>query len=112
MNAMLDSQSRSEDETSSNSQGDLEALDALFLRYRRALSLVAYRILGNHEEAEDAVQNSLRAVSDNVPRFENEGAFRSWLVRVLIDEAVILLHKQKCASLLRAHHKNGFYREQ
>jgi hypothetical protein len=41
-----------------------------------------------------AVQNCLRAASDRVPRFESEGAFRSWLVRVLIDEAVILLNKQ------------------
>jgi tetratricopeptide (TPR) repeat protein len=58
MNAMLESHSRSEDETVGNSQGDIEALDILFSRYRRALSLVAYRVLGNHEQAEDAVQLS------------------------------------------------------
>jgi DNA-directed RNA polymerase specialized sigma24 family protein len=97
MNAMLESQARSEDETLSNTQGDLEALAILVLRYRRALSLVAYRVLGNHEEAEEAVQNSLRTAADNVQRFEHEGAFRSWLVRVLIDEAVILLNKQSVA---------------
>ena len=38
MNAILESQSRSEDETISNSQESLEALDILFSRYRRALS--------------------------------------------------------------------------
>jgi hypothetical protein len=30
-------------------------------------SLVAYRVLGNHAEAEDAVQNCLLTVTDNVP---------------------------------------------
>jgi RNA polymerase sigma-70 factor (ECF subfamily) len=97
MNAILESQSRSENETISNSQETLEALDILLSRYRRALSLVAYRVLGNHEEAEEAVQNCLRTVADNVPRFEHEGAFRCWLVRVLIDEAVLLLSKQSVA---------------
>ena len=94
MNAILELRSRSEDETISNSQENLEALDILFSRYRRTLSLVAYRVLSNHEEAEDAVQNCLRTAADNVPRFEHEGAFRCWLVRVLIDEAVTILAKQ------------------
>ena len=88
---------RPEDESLTYSQGDREALAILFLRYRRALSLVAYRVLGNHEEAEVAVQNCLRRASDNALRIEHEGAFRSWLVRVLIDEAVILLSKQRVA---------------
>src|SRR5258708_39711801 len=97
MNAMLESRSRIEDETLSNLQENGEALDVLFSRYRRTLRLVAYRVLGNHQQAEVAVQNCLRAASHNVPRFESEGAFRSWLVRVLIDEAVILLNKQSMA---------------
>jgi hypothetical protein len=83
---------------SGNSRGSLEALDVLFSRYRGLLSLIAYRVLGNHEEAEDAVQNCLRAASIRAPRFEHEGAFRSWLARVLIDEAVTILNKQRRAT--------------
>jgi hypothetical protein len=93
-NATPQSRSRKEDETLRNSQGSLETLDILFSRYRHVLSLVAYRILGNHAEAEYAVQNCLLTVSDNVPKFEHEGAFRCWLVRVLIDEAVTILARQ------------------
>ena len=87
MNAMPKWRSR-------NSRGSLEAFDVLFSRYRRVLSLVAYRVLDSHAEAEIAVQNCLLAVSDNVPQFENEGAFRCWLVRVLIDEAVAILNRR------------------
>lgn len=97
MNVMLESHSRSENKSLSNSEGNLEALDVLFSRYRRVLSLVAYRVLGNHKQAEDAVQNCLRSASENPPRFKHEGVFRSWLVRVLIDEAVSILNKQKSA---------------
>jgi DNA-directed RNA polymerase specialized sigma24 family protein len=82
-----------EDETRSNSQENLETLDVLLSRYRRILYRVAYRVLDNHEEAEEAVQNCVMAASCNAPRFENEGAFRSWLVRVLIDEALAILYK-------------------
>jgi hypothetical protein len=83
---------------SGNSRGSLETLDVLLSRYRRVLSLIAYRILGNHEQAEDAVQNCLRAASDRTPRFDHEGAFRSWLARVLIDEAVTILNKQRSST--------------
>jgi len=93
-NATLQLHSGKDYDTLSDSQVNLEALDVLFSRHRHVLSLVAYRVLGNHAEAEDAVQNCLRTVSDNVPKFEHEGAFRCWLVRVLIDEAVTILAKQ------------------
>jgi Sigma-70 region 2 len=86
--------SRKEDETLSNSQASLEPMDVLFSRYRRVLSLVAYSVLADHAEAEDAVQNCLITVSGNVPKFEHEGAFRCWLIRVLIDEAVAILAGQ------------------
>jgi hypothetical protein len=80
---------------SENSQESLEALDVLFSRYRPLLSMIAYRVLGNHEEADGAVRNCLRAAAHNAPRFEHEGAFRCWLARVLIDEAVMILNKPK-----------------
>ena len=98
MNAILESHLRSEDETLSHSQGNLEALDVLFAWHRSLLSLIAYRVLGNHEDAEEAVQNCLRLASDRAPRFEHEGAFRSWLARILIDEAVTILHKKRSST--------------
>src|SRR6266481_6428183 len=54
MNALLESRSSSEDETLGHSQANLETMDVLFSRYRPILSLIAYRVLGNHEEAEHA----------------------------------------------------------
>jgi RNA polymerase sigma factor (sigma-70 family) len=98
MNVVSQLHSGTEDEARSNWQENLESLDVLFLRYRRVLYRVAYRVLDNHQEAKDAVQNCLLAVSCNVPRFENEGAFRSWLVRVLIDEALAILYKERIRS--------------
>lgn len=100
MNSQLKLGDRLNDcESLSNSQGNQEALNVLFLRYRRTLLLVAYRVLGDHNQAEDAVQRCLKsAASRNVPRFENEGAFRTWLVRVLIDVALFILQEREWAA--------------
>jgi DNA-directed RNA polymerase specialized sigma24 family protein len=82
------------DGTLNNPQENPEALDSRLSRYRRLLCFIAYRMLRNHKEAEDAVRNCLLTASYNVPRFECEGVFRSWLVRILIDEALLILHKK------------------
>ena len=66
-----------------------------FLRSRPLLYKLAARILGNHEESEVAVQNCLVSASYDAPYFETEGEFRSWLVRVLMDEALAILRERR-----------------
>ena len=73
-------------------------MDTRLLRYRAVLSFLADRVLNNHLEAEDAVRNCLLTASSTVPQFESEGAFRSWLARVLLDEALVILHKKRAGS--------------
>jgi DNA-directed RNA polymerase specialized sigma24 family protein len=85
-------------ETLSISQVPPETFEALSSRYRRVLYRVAFRVLRNHQDAEEAVRNCLRSASNNVPRFEHEGSFRSWLVRVLIDDALAILYEKRIES--------------
>jgi hypothetical protein len=74
------------------------ALNAFFSRYRRVFHSIAYRVLFNHRDADSAVQNLFLSASHNIPRFECEGSFRSWLLRGLIDEALAILHKNRSRS--------------
>lgn len=60
--------------------------------YRSLLYFTAYRLLGDECEADQAVDRCLFAISRSAPSFDNEGAFRSWLIRLLIDEALLVLH--------------------
>ena len=62
-----------------------------FLRAYRLLAFIAGRVLCDEKRAQIAIHNCWRAASRNPPHFEYEGAFRSWLVRVLIDEALAIL---------------------
>ena len=62
-----------------------------FLRSYRLLNFIAYRVLSDQNTAAIAIQNCWRTASRKPPHFEYEGAFRSWLLRILIDEALALL---------------------
>lgn len=73
--------------------------DARFSRCYGLLQFVARRILGSSESAGKAIENCRVKASQNPPDFEQEDAFRSWLVRVLIDEALAVPRKNPRANL-------------
>jgi DNA-directed RNA polymerase specialized sigma24 family protein len=68
--------------------------DEQFSRCRKLLQFIALRILNCAEEADEAVKNCRRTASCNPPAFTSEGAFKSWLVRILIDEATLLRNRR------------------
>ena len=76
-------------------QGDRNAFETLFSRYRPILYRLAQRILRNHEESEDAVQNCSLVAFRKMESFKYEGAFRSWLARILVNETITILRKRK-----------------
>jgi DNA-directed RNA polymerase specialized sigma24 family protein len=67
--------------------------DLQFSHSCELLHFIARRILNCVEEAEEAVKNCRLTASRNLPGFSSEGAFKSWLVRILIDEATLLRRK-------------------
>ena len=87
---------------SHTTQEHSDVFEGRFSRCRPLLQFLAFRILGSHEEAKKVVQHCGARASRISPRFEHEGAFRSWLVRVLIDEAVAILRQKRTALRLSA----------
>ena len=67
--------------------------DARFWCCYRMFHFIACRVLGGSERAEEAIGSCWRIASRHPQRFEHEGEFRSWLLRVLIDEALVLLYE-------------------
>jgi hypothetical protein len=67
--------------------------DARFRRCYRMVHFIACRVLGGSERAEEAIGSCWRIASRHPQRFEHEGEFRSWLLRVLIDESLVLLRE-------------------
>jgi DNA-directed RNA polymerase specialized sigma24 family protein len=90
-----------------NVESDLKIFEDRFARCSRLLHFLAARILGSQDEAGDAVRNCRAAASRNPPNFASEGAFRSWLARILIDEACALL-RRKQFSLMRSTQESSY----
>jgi hypothetical protein len=74
-------------------------LDPRLTRYRGLLYFVASRVLNGREGAEEAVDNCLSIAAVAAPPFESEGARGSWLLRLVIDEALCILYREKCQAV-------------
>ena len=69
--------------------GDHDALDMLFAQHSRALFQTALRLLGNAEDAEDALQEAMLSAYRNLPRFEGRSQFSTWMTRIVINAALM-----------------------
>jgi RNA polymerase sigma factor (sigma-70 family) len=69
------------------SGGDLAALNVLLVTVRPEVLRLCTRALANREDAEEACQDTLLAVSRGIHRFEGRSAFRTWLYRLAANRA-------------------------
>src|SRR6204780_594343 len=70
-------------------KGHSEGVEALFTRYHRPLFQTALRVLGNAEDAEDALQDGLLSAYRNLKRFEGRSQFSTWLTRIVINASLM-----------------------
>jgi len=59
-----------------------------FWRWRDSLFVVASRILRDPKAATCAVEACFRRACQNPPKFTSDGEFGSWVLRLLVDEAL------------------------
>jgi RNA polymerase sigma-70 factor (ECF subfamily) len=71
------------------------SVESLFDTYRSRLFRLAYRITGNHEDAEDAVQETLYRVATKAHQFRGQSQFSTWLTRIAINQALTCLRRRK-----------------
>ncbi|MGB6666706.1 MAG: sigma-70 family RNA polymerase sigma factor [Candidatus Acidiferrum sp.] len=77
-------------------RGDPQALNSLFRRHHQSLFHSALNVMGNHEDAEDALQDGLLSAFRNLRRFEGRSQFSTWLTRIVINAA--LMRRRKMAT--------------
>jgi RNA polymerase sigma-70 factor, ECF subfamily len=70
-----------------------EALDELFARYRGRLYHTARRVLGNSDDAEDALQDGLLSAFRNLSGFKGRSQFSTWLTRIVVNAALMRLRR-------------------
>jgi RNA polymerase sigma-70 factor, ECF subfamily len=70
-------------------RGDAQALNTLFHRHQRTLFHSALGIMGNPQDAEDALQDGLLSAFRNLKSFKGRSQFSTWLTRVVINAALM-----------------------
>jgi RNA polymerase sigma-70 factor (ECF subfamily) len=68
--------------------GDRAALDQLLRRHVDRIFAICRRVLGNTEDAHDATQEALIAVTRGINRFDGRSQFTTWLYRVATNAAL------------------------
>jgi RNA polymerase sigma factor (sigma-70 family) len=77
--------------------GDRAAQEQLVTRYQKKFLRHAYRLLGDAEQARDAVQDGWADILRGLPKLNDEAAFAAWAFRIVT---------RKCAKHISGLQKN------
>ena len=75
--------------------GDIERYADLVERYRDRTLRVAFTLLGNYQDAEDAAQEAFVSAYRGLARFRREAAFSTWLFRIVVNECRDALRRRR-----------------
>lgn len=75
--------------------GDAQAFRLIVERYQGMVYSVAYSVLGDCTDAEDAAQEAFLRCYRALPRFRGEASFSTWLFRVALTAAVDYRRREK-----------------
>lgn len=67
--------------------GDREAFNELVIKYQKPLYSMLYRMVSNHEDAEDLLQKTLVKAFSGLGSFERRSTFKTWLYQIAINLA-------------------------
>lgn len=77
---------------------DSDSFARMYSELRRSFEATAYSILGNKEDAEDAVQDALVSGYANLQKFEGRSKLATWFTRIVVNSSLMLRRKRKVAN--------------
>src|SRR5947208_13437827 len=76
-------------------KGDAAAFEELVNRYEGKIFRLTRTITGNHEDAEDAMQDAFLKAYSHLQDFHGDSRFYTWLVRIAANESLMRLRKRR-----------------
>jgi RNA polymerase sigma-70 factor, ECF subfamily len=75
--------------------GESQAFEFLVKRHQAKTFSIAFRITRNREDAQDVVQQSFHKAFMHLDRFQGKSSFSTWLTRIVINEGLMCLRKNR-----------------
>ncbi len=76
-------------------KGNLAAFEELVTRYQKPVFKIAYRMVGQKEEAEDLTQEVFIHLYQKITHFNPEKRFKPWLYRVAVNICISRLRRKR-----------------
>ncbi|MBS0487684.1 MAG: RNA polymerase sigma factor [Proteobacteria bacterium] len=76
-------------------RGDMAAFAQLYQRYARACFLLALRLTGQRQPAEDLVHEAFLKMMDTIGSYRGEAPFGAWFKRLTANTAIDWLRRQR-----------------
>ncbi len=76
-------------------EGNVREYAVLVNRHKDLAFTLAYRLLNNREDAEEAVQDAFVKAYRNLAGFRKDSRFSTWLYRIAYNEAISAIRKRK-----------------
>lgn len=78
-------------------RGDNKAFETLVRKYQKPIYNLAFRMLGNHEDASDITQTVFVKAYEKLDSYDPRRQFFSWIYRIAVNESINFLKKRKRA---------------
>lgn len=75
-------------------RGEVSAFERIVFKYQRQMFNTAFRMIGNYQDAEDAVQNAFVSAYKNIHTFKGSAEFSTWLRKIVINMSLNQIRKQ------------------
>ena len=75
-------------------KGEVNAFERIVFKYQKQMFNTAFRMIGNYQDAEDAVQNAFVSAYKNIHTFKGSAEFSTWLRRIVINMSLNQIRKQ------------------
>lgn len=78
-------------------RGDLDAFESLVIKHQKKMLNIAFRIVNNHEDACEIVQDAFFSAYKGINTFEMRSGFSTWLCAIVINASRNRLQQMKSA---------------
>ena len=67
--------------------GDMDAFEVLVERHQKKMLNIAFRMMGDYDEACDVTQEAFLAAYKSMKKFKAEAKFFTWLYRIVVNQS-------------------------